>query len=190
MVKNTKGGSGHKGQARKYTTNASGASKTRFAEDEGEIYAQVTAVLGNGMCHVICADNKKSLCLIRGKFRGRGKNDNILSMNKWVLIGIREFESEKTGIGKDLDRCDLLEVYSDLDKDRLKSRETTINWNLFIANDFANASGKSKDNEIEFREDDEAEYKKLVEKDLSGEAPKNIVLSKTGEFDLVDFSDI
>ena len=139
MVKNTKGGSGHKGQARKYTTNASGASKTRFAEDEGEIYAQVTAVLGNGMCHVICADNKKRLCMIRGKFRGRGKNDNILNMNKWVLIGIREFESEKTGIGKDLDRCDLLEVYSDLDKDRLKSRETTINWNLFIANDFANA---------------------------------------------------
>ena len=98
MVKNTKGGSGHKSQARKYETSGKQSNfKTRFSEDEFEYYAQVTAILGNGMCHVMCKDGKKRLCIIRGKFRGRGKRDNTISNGKWVLVGGRDFEAEKTG---------------------------------------------------------------------------------------------
>ena len=91
MVKNVKGGSGHKSQARKHVMASSRANhKTRLSENEYEIYAQVTALLGNGMCHVKDIDNKEYLCIIRGKFRGRGKRDNMLIRGKWVLIGIRE----------------------------------------------------------------------------------------------------
>ena len=178
MVKNVKGGSGHKSQARKFTTDNTQKQsvRTRLSTDVSEIYAQVTAVLGNGMCHVICADNTKRLCIIRGKFSGRLKRDNILGNGKWVLIGLREFETKKTGIGKDLDKCDLLEVYSDLDKDRLRAQVNTINWNIFMANDCANAFTPAKDYSVEFVDERTDEYTKLTKLDISGEAPKNISL--------------
>jgi len=120
MVKNTKGGSGHKSQARKF---AGGSAKTtnkatRFSQDEYEYYAQVVATLGNGMCHVMCKDGKKRLCHIRGKFRGRGMRDNMVKNGVWVLVGGRDFEAERTKDDKKLENCDLLEVYSDLDKER------------------------------------------------------------------------
>ena len=178
MVKNVKGGSGHKSQARKFTTDNTSkqSARTRLSTDVSEIYAQVTAVLGNGMCHVICADNTKRLCIIRGKFSGRLKRDNILSNGKWVLIGLREFETTKTGIGKDLDKCDLLEVYSDLDKDRLRAQVNTINWNIFMTNDCANAFTPAKDYSVDFVDDRTDEYMKLTKLEISGEAPKNISL--------------
>jgi len=178
MVKNVKGGSGHKSQARKFTTDNTQkqSARTRLSTDVSEIYAQVTAVLGNGMCHVICADNTKRLCIIRGKFSGRLKRDNILSNGKWVLIGLREFETTKTGIGKDLDKCDLLEVYSDLDKDRLRAQVNTVNWNIFMTNDCANAFTTAKDYSVDFVDDRTDEYMKLTKLEISGEAPKNITL--------------
>jgi initiation factor 1A len=163
MVKNTKGGSGHKSQARKYETSGKQSNfKTRFSEDEFEYYAQVVAMLGNGMCHVICKDGKKRLCIIRGKFRGRGKRDNTLSNGKWVLVGGRDFEAEKTGEGKNLEKCDLLEVYSDLDKERLKALG---GFNEFITRDntFVAVSGGSSENDFEFSDNaGEDEYNSLM----------------------------
>jgi len=173
MVKNTKGGSGHKAQARKYENTGKVSNfKTRFSEDEFEYYAQVTAILGNGMCHVMCKDGKKRLCIIRGKFRGRGKRDNTLSNGKWVLVGGRDFEAEKTGEGKNLEKCDLLEVYSDLDKERLKGLG---GFNDFIARDntFVPISGGSTENDFEFSDNArEDEYKTL----MSELKPKQISL--------------
>jgi initiation factor 1A len=163
MVKNTKGGSGHKSQARKYETSGKQSNfKTRFSEDEFEYYAQVVAMLGNGMCHVMCKDGKKRLCIIRGKFRGRGKRDNTLSNGKWVLVGGRDFEAEKTGEGKNLEKCDLLEVYSDLDKERLKGLG---GFNEFITRDntFITVSGGSAENDFEFSDNaGENEYNSLM----------------------------
>jgi initiation factor 1A len=173
MVKNTKGGSGHKSQARKYETSGKQSNfKTRFSEDEFEYYAQVVAMLGNGMCHVMCKDGKKRLCVIRGKFRGRGKRDNTLSNGKWVLVGGRDFEAEKTGEGKSLEKCDLLEVYSDLDKERLK---VLGGFNDFIARDntFVTVSGALADNDFEFSDNvGEDEYNSL----MSELKPKQISL--------------
>lgn len=176
MVKNTKGGSGHKSQARKYETSGKQSNfKTRFSEDEFEYYAQVVAMLGNGMCHVMCKDGKKRLCIIRGKFRGRGKRDNTLSNGKWVLVGGRDFEAEKSGEGKNLEKCDLLEVYSDLDKERLK---TLGGFNEFVARDntFATIAGGSDENDFEFSDNvGEDEYNNLMS-ELKGPAPKQISL--------------
>jgi len=96
MVKNVKGGTGHKKQASKYTTQPSKLTiKLRLALYEGEVYAQVTKLLGNGMCHVLCHDSKTRLCFIRGKFRGRGKRDNTITPGKWILIGLRDYETAK-----------------------------------------------------------------------------------------------
>jgi translation initiation factor 1A len=163
MVKNTKGGSGHKSQARKF---AGGSAKivnkaTRFSQDEYEYYAQVVATLGNGMCHVICKDGKKRLCHIRGKFRGRGMRDNMVKNGVWVLVGGRDFEAERTKDDKKLENCDLLEVYSDLDKERLK---TLGGFCDFIERDhkFTNTVGQTND-ELEFTDNaTEDEYFNLM----------------------------
>jgi translation initiation factor 1A len=168
MVKNVKGGSGHKGQARKFVVPASSKQvvKTRVALEDGELYAQVTKMLGNGMCHVLCQDNKTRLCFIRGKFRGRGKRDNMISNGRWILIGLRDYESEKAG-GK-LDNCDLLDVYSDQDKERLKNQVQTVNWNQFILNDRVNTNtNDGVDDGFDFTDEKEDEYKKIMEMDIS-----------------------
>ena len=178
MVKNTKGGSGHKSQARKYEATKQSDTKTRFSQDEYEYYAQVVATLGNGMCHVMCMDGKKRLCIIRGKFRGRGKRDNIVSNGKWVLVGGRDFEPERAGNGSNkgdiLEKCDLLEVYTDLDKERLKG---TGGFNDFISRDhtFANVAVSS---DIEFSENaNEEEYNQMIEQIQSGSKTVKISLN-------------
>jgi len=170
MVKNVKGGSGHKGQARKFVVPASSKQivKTRVALEDGELYAQVTKILGNGMCHVLCQDNKTRLCFIRGKFRGRGKRDNMISNGRWILVGLRDYESEKAG-GK-MDNCDLLDVYSDQDKERLKNQIQTVNWGQFILNDRVNTNtndGDTIDDGFDFTDEKEDEYKKIMEMDIS-----------------------
>jgi initiation factor 1A len=137
MVKNT-GGNKTKGQARKFVnTNDKKDTKTlRESEDPLEIYCQVEKVLGNGMYNVVCMDGKTRLCHSAGKFRGRNKKDNFVSLGTWLLVGLREYESG--GNNKKLQNCDLLEVYNDNEKERLK---TTVNqdWSVFIKNDAKNS---------------------------------------------------
>ena len=129
MVKNVKGGSGHKSQARKFasTTGPKNQSKLRISQEEDEKYAIISKVFGNGMCDVLCIDNYIRLCIIRGKFRGRGKRDNTIRPGSWVLVGARSWASEKEG---EKQKCDLLEVYSDLDVERLK-KSVHENWTIF-----------------------------------------------------------
>ena len=83
MVKNVKGGTGHKKQASKHTQAPTFTVKLRIALEEGEVYAQVTKLLGNGMCHVSDSTGKLLLCHIRGKFRGRSKRDNLIATGSW-----------------------------------------------------------------------------------------------------------
>ena len=86
MVKNTFGGSSHKKFARKNTVGPK-SNKLRVSDDEGEVYAIVTKMLGNNMFHCYCIDDTIRLGHIRGKFTGRGKRDNMVEGGKWVLIG-------------------------------------------------------------------------------------------------------
>ena len=131
MVKNTTGGSKAKGQARKFVGGAKQTRALRVSTDESEIYAQVSAYLGNSMCYVICTDGITRLCHIRGKFRGRGKRDNLVSLGSWLLVGLRDWATEQ----KDKkEQCDLLEVYSEADKEGLKNIKT-IDWSLLMLND-------------------------------------------------------
>jgi initiation factor 1A len=190
MVKNVKGGSGHKSQARKFVTpaNIKQVAKTHFATEDGELYAQVVKYLGNGMCHVLCHDEKTRLCYIRGKFRGRGKRDNMITNGKWVLVGIRDYESEKAA-GK-LENCDLLDVYSDQDKERLKVQVQGVNWRIFVSNDYANTFTK-EDESILFSDEKEDEYVKIMEMDISGSNAKKInMLNVVDDEDEVNIDDI
>ena len=143
MVKNTHGGSGHKKFGRKFTTSAAKNNRLRVSEDEAEVYAIVTKMLGNNMFHCCCLDGVTRLGHIRGKFTGRGKRDNMVQGGKWVLIGLRECDtasSEKTTSAKaKMQQCDLLEVYSDSDKLRLKD-SISEDWSILDKNDVSRSS--------------------------------------------------
>ena len=97
MVKNTKGGSGHKKFAHKNTSGPKN-NKLRISEDAGEMYAIVTKINGNSMFNCHCIDSVGRLGHIRGKFSGRGKRDNMVECGKWILIGLRQWNitSEKS----------------------------------------------------------------------------------------------
>ena len=133
MVKNTTGGSKAKGQARK--VGGGGLThKLRVSHDALEVYSVAVRAYGNAMFEVLGVDNIKRLCHIRGKFKGRGKRDNFISVGTYLLVGLREWESQDALIGKHkLPNCDLIAVYSDQDKDRLKSDESHVDWDVLKA---------------------------------------------------------
>jgi initiation factor 1A len=163
MVKNTTGGNKQKGQARKFSNPSTQSSKLRISENEYEKYGQVTQLLGNGMCYVDCNDSIK-LCIIRGKFRGRGKKDNILKKGTWVLVGVREWESVNEN-KKQPQKCDLLEVYSDSDKEKLKTMPGK--WSKFISNDNLFTQIPDNSSEFDFIDDTNEEYKKIMEEEFN-----------------------
>jgi initiation factor 1A len=186
MVKNATGGNKAKGFARKGFVK--GNNGLRVSEEEDEIYAQVTKVLGGAMCHVESIDGQKMLCHIRGKFRGRGKRDNFIATGSWLLIGLREWESN---LAKDkLPNCDIIEVYNETDKNRLKNSVTCINWNKFIANDtkIMGDNTQYEEGNVSFKFEDEKaqEYRLLVESQL---LPSN-TSSTVDNFEEVNFEEV
>lgn len=161
MVKNDAGGNKGKGLARKHVNAAKcGASKQlRVAIDEAEKYAIVSKMLGNGMCYVRLLDGSgggDKLCIIRNKFKGRGKRDNILDSGSWVLVGLREWSSKQ-------DTCDLLEVYNDGERDRLLKNEPCFKGVAAAANasDGDGVKGSSS-SQVQFTDSTTMKYSKLV----------------------------
>lgn len=188
MVKNTCGGNKAKGQARKFISVKS-KKEIRTSHDEDEIYAQNIRTLGNGMCHVLCSDGITRLCHIRGKFRGRGKKDNLVKNNTWLLVGLREWDKSKDAKTKMQD-CDLLEVYNDDDKEELKNIEKGVNWNIFIINDQKmvklSDSATNVDDIIEFSDSKTDEYKQLIEEQLTKKTTTTIIMADDEEIDIDD----
>ena len=117
MVKNSTGGNKSKKQARGTSYNPQ--QNVRKAKEEGEIYAVVSKIYGGPNCLVMCNDGVARNCIIRNKFKTRGKRENNISVGSWILVGIREWEVRTDGTQK----CDLLEVYSHAEKDKLKQIE-------------------------------------------------------------------
>ena len=104
MVKNTHGGSKHKSQARK-DTQQSNIQNNIEPNGPLERWAHVTKLFGNGMCQVITHDDSPLTltCHIRGKFRGKNKKHNNLSLNSIIIIGLRDWETQ-------LKNCDLIAI--------------------------------------------------------------------------------
>lgn len=166
MVKNTHGGNGHKKFARKHTTSKPN-NRLRLAIEEGEEYAIVTKMLGNNMFHCHCIDNVPRLGHIRGKFAGRGKRDNMIGCGTWVLIGIREWDLDKkadTNANGKLQQCDLLEVYSETDKDYLKD-SIDAEWITLINNDVTRTKPPNDSNMSNMANVDDA-FNFVTEKDM------------------------
>ena len=176
MVKNSGGGNKAKKFASK-TLNMSNRA-TRFASETGEVYAIVTKLMGSNICEVLCIDGCHRLCVIRGKFLGKGKRDNILVRGKWVLIGLREWEVTK----KEKEKCDLLEVYNDTDKEKL-IKNTKENFRVFLS--IANPDDNIDHDQIQFINSREEElFKEENEENeelFNEEKSKNILMNNDDE---------
>jgi len=184
MGKNT-GGNKAKGYARKNMTK--GGSTLRVSDDSAEIYAQAIKISGGSMCRVNNLKGQEMNCHIRGRFRGRNKKDNLITAGTWLLVGLREWEQEPSS-GKLLN-CDLIEVYSDGDKARLKNSITFVDWTKFIINDTkvigstssVNDAANDVANDVEFSDNTTQEYQALIEAQLSE--------SKTGKSTIIETED-
>lgn len=132
MVKNTKGGKGAKGLARKNSASQSVSSeKLRISTDAIETFGCVTKMFGNGMCEITLNDSSKLVGHIRGAFRGRQKHRNLITQSSVVLVGLREWEETRKN-------CDILYIYDDLQLELLKNLpQVDIKTILQVKNGFA-----------------------------------------------------
>lgn len=142
MVKNKQGGNRSKKMARKNVRPKDFVPKMRYATD-GEIYARVVKMNGQGNVDVMCNDKVLRLCVIRRKFRGRNKRDNTVKLNSILLVGLRDWEYRAEGKKP---KVDLLYVYSDSQMNDLKK-------NPGFNHDILPDSVKEEDDNIVFTND-------------------------------------
>uniref|UniRef100_A0A914WH61 Eukaryotic translation initiation factor 4C n=1 Tax=Plectus sambesii TaxID=2011161 RepID=A0A914WH61_9BILA len=64
-----------------------------FKED-GQEYAQVTKILGNGRLTAFCFDGKTRLCHIRGKLRKKV----WINHSDIILVGLRDYQDDKADV--------------------------------------------------------------------------------------------
>jgi translation initiation factor IF-1 len=161
MVKNLAGGCNGKKVARKHTTK--GKNDLRLSKSSDEKYAIVTRLLGN-TCDVICDDGVNRRCIIRGKFTGRNKRDNMLDNGIYILVGMREWVDEggrsRQTDEKNVKYCDLLEVYNSMERDILRRTH-----NIFSS--LKDESGNKYDNvntNVSFVDENTVKYQNVIKK--------------------------
>ena len=143
-MKKNAGGNKAKKRARNYGPNI-----FRPAKEEGEIYASVLRKRGNGLLEVQCIDGVIRNCQIRKKFYG---SKDPLNVGSWILVGLHAWETNTT-------KCDLLEIYSSSDVDRLQT--TSGNWNVLLG-----VSKPADDDLVDFIDEIEVAASAPVEIDM------------------------
>jgi translation initiation factor IF-1 len=165
MVKNIAGGCNGKKVARKHTTKSK--NELRLSKSSDEKYAIVKKLLGN-TCDVICDDGVNRRCIIRGKFTGRNKRDNMLDGGTFILVGMREWvdeglgssSSSRTNEDKNVRYCDLLEVYNSMERDILRRTH-----NIFSSlKDESGNKYDDIDNNVTFVDENTIKYQGMIKK--------------------------
>ena len=100
--------------------------------EEGQDYAKVTKMLGNGRVLAYCfTQAKEILCIIRGSMRKK----IWISVNDYILVGLRDYQESK---------ADVIAKYSDDEVRKLKQYGEIVD---------TTAIKEYEDNEIEFEFD-------------------------------------
>ena len=167
MVRNEGGGNKMKHLARKHVNGSSQPQNKflRVSQSKDEIYAYIVRLLGNSMCLVKCVDGYERLCHIRGKFTGRSKRENALSQGTWVLIGLRQWDAEKefaskvSKTEKKIQKCDLLEIYSASEREKLRVQEKIFQDLVADGNNSDGGGGNRSNSDDEFKANGNIEFK-------------------------------
>lgn len=143
-----KTGKGKGGKNRRRGKNDNGGQKRELIyKEEGQEYAQITKMLGNGRIEVSCFDGVKRMGHIRGKLRKKvwmGQGDII-------LVSLRDFQD---------DQCDVVHKYNSDEARTLKNvGELPDNAKINETDTF----GADEDDDVnfEFGNDDEEEDDEL-----------------------------
>jgi len=86
-------GKGGKNRRRGKNENEAEKRELVFKED-GQEYAQVAKMLGNGRLEAICFDGTKRLCHIRGKLRKKV----WINQGDIILVGLRDYQDAKADV--------------------------------------------------------------------------------------------
>ena len=173
MVKNVAGGCNGKKVARKHTNK--GKNELRLSKSSDEKYAIVKRLLGN-TCDVICDDGVNRRCMIRGKFTGRNKRDNMLDNGTFILVGMREWvdegscSSSRTSEDKNVKYCDLLEVYNSMERDILRRTHSIFS----TLKDESGNKYDDIDNNVTFVDENTLKYQGMIKKMEGKKALKGI----------------
>lgn len=106
MVKNF-GGNKTKGKSRKSFHQVKVYNIEDLKKIDGQEYAFVNNVLGDGRYELICYDKVQRMGIIRGKLK---KQSSKIGKNSCVLVSLREFQDEK---------CDIIAIFNDDDINKL-----------------------------------------------------------------------
>lgn len=85
---------GKGGKNRRRGKNDSEEKRELIFKEDGQEYAQVLRMLGNGRLEAYCIDGVKRLCHIRGKMRKKV----WVNTGDIVLLGLREYQDEKADV--------------------------------------------------------------------------------------------
>ena len=86
---------GKGGKNRKRGKNEADDDKRELVfKEDGQEYAQVTRMLGNGRCEALCIDGTKRLCHIRGKMHKKV----WIAAGDIVLVGLRDYQDDKADV--------------------------------------------------------------------------------------------
>jgi len=86
-------GKGGKNRRRGKNENENEKRELVFKED-GQEYAQVSKMLGNGRLESMCFDGVKRLCHIRGKLRKKV----WINASDIILVGLRDYQDNKADV--------------------------------------------------------------------------------------------
>ncbi|KAI9475713.1 MAG: eukaryotic translation initiation factor 1A, Y-chromosomal [Benjaminiella poitrasii] len=132
MVKNK----GKGGKSRRRGKNDTENDKRELVfKEEGQEYAQVTKMLGNGRVEAQCFDGVKRLALIRGKLRKKV----WINQGDIVLLSLRDFQDEK---------ADVIQRYNPDEARQLKSYGELPDTAKI--NEADNTFGGEEDDDVEF----------------------------------------
>merc|ERR1712105_325042 len=71
-----------------------GVKRELIFKEDGQEYAQVTKMLGNGRLEAMCFDGIKRLCHIRGKLRKKV----WINQGDIILVGLRDYQDAKADV--------------------------------------------------------------------------------------------
>ncbi|KAF7141573.1 hypothetical protein RHSIM_Rhsim06G0224000 [Rhododendron simsii] len=104
---------GKGGKNRKRGKNEADDEKRELVfKEDGQEYAQVMRMLGNGRCEATCIDGTKRLCHIRGKMHKKV----WIAAGDIILVGLRDYQDDKADVILKYmpDEARLLKAYGEL----------------------------------------------------------------------------
>ena len=134
MGRNQFGGNKQKSMANKKSFEI----PMRYSTCALELYAKIMKAWGNGMFQIQDNDGNLYIGHVRGKMRGKSKRSNLIRVNDIVLVGLREWESDKKNV-------DILYIYEEnqvalIQQNRHCNTDNIIETNDIIQYDYSNES--------------------------------------------------